>query len=104
MSGGYADDEDHGLYMIYTGQGGNNPRTGRQTDSQEMSRGNAALVTSFKLKLPVRLIRGSNAGTPYSPSEGYSYDGLFLVKKYWQETRSGNTIYRFRLKQTLVEQ
>jgi len=30
LSGGYTDDEDHGDEIIYTGDGGRDPRTGRQ--------------------------------------------------------------------------
>ena len=39
MNGGYEDDEDLWEYIIYTGQGGNDPVTKRQVASQELTRG-----------------------------------------------------------------
>ncbi|KAF8414423.1 PUA-like domain-containing protein [Boletus edulis BED1] len=34
---------------------------------------------------PIRVIRGFKLRSKYGPSEGYRYDGLYVVKKYWQE-------------------
>ena len=43
LNGGYADDEDHGDVIVYTGHGGQDGR-GRQVRDQEVSdSGNAAL-------------------------------------------------------------
>jgi putative restriction endonuclease len=48
--------------------------------------------------LPVRVIRGAGHDSPYSPSTGYSYDGLYSVDDYWHETgRSGFRVWRYRL-------
>lgn len=77
VSGGYADDEDFGSEIIYTGQGGRDESSGRQIKDQEMVRGNKALVKSELEGLPVRVIRGEHRGNPYAPSSGYRYDGLF---------------------------
>lgn len=90
-SGGYEDDEDLGDVIIYTGQGGRNPETGRQVADQSFTRGNAALVTSCLRGLPVRVVRGST-------SAGYTYAGLFRVDEYWMEQgRAGFQICRFRM-------
>src|SRR5829696_1829677 len=48
--------------------------------------------------LPVRVIRGSNHDSPYSPPSGYSYDRLYAVEDFWHEVgKSGFKIWRFRL-------
>jgi len=98
LSGGYEDDADHGDVIIYTGHGGRDPITGQQTHDQPFTRGNRALALSKQNGLPVRVIRGSNHDTPYSPPSGYSYDGLYVVEDFWHEVgRSGFIIWRFRL-------
>lgn len=99
VSGGYEDDEDFGDVIIYTGAGGNDPSTGKQTSDQEIDHpGNAALVTSQNQGLPVRVIRGAGGDPAYSPAEGYRYDGLFRVVDHWGEIgRSGYRVWRFKL-------
>ncbi len=99
LSGGYIDDEDHGDLVIYTGHGGRDLNTGKQIANQRMERGNKALSYSWLHKLPIRLIRGHTHDSPYSPSEGYRYDGLFYVSEYWSETGvDGYRIWRFKLR------
>lgn len=99
LSGGYEDDEDRGDEVIYTGQGGNDPATGRQVYDQELTRGNLALVRNLMEGIPVRVVRGSRHSSPYAPASGYSYDGLYRVEHYWHETgKSGYRIWRFRLR------
>jgi putative restriction endonuclease len=98
LSGGYEDDTDHGDVIIYTGHGGRDPSTGQQIHDQPFTRGNRALAFSKLNGLPVRVIRGANHDSPYSPPSGYSYDGLYAVEDYWHEIgRSGFRIWRFRL-------
>jgi putative restriction endonuclease len=98
LSGGYEDDEDSGDVIIYTGQGGNDARTGRQIADQELRRGNLALFKSCERSLPVRVIRGAGAGSAQSPTSGLRYDGLYLVSRTWSQVgRSGHLIWRFRL-------
>lgn len=102
LSGGYEDDQDHGDTIIYTGAGGRDPRTGRQTHDQPFTRGNRALALSKQNGLPVRVIRGSSHDSPYSPPAGYSYDGLYIVEDFWREIgRSGFVVWRFRLTKIL---
>src|SRR5919199_5598738 len=98
LSGGYEDDEDLGDEIIYTGHGGRDAESGRQIMHQRLTRGNLALAHSSLNGLPVRVIRGANLDSPYAPSSGYRYDGLYIVDDYWQELgRSGFRVWRFRL-------
>ncbi|PJN36178.1 hypothetical protein CG747_35165 [Streptomyces sp. CB02959] len=100
VSGGYEDDEDYGDVIVYTGQGGRDPETGRQIRDQELTRGNAALVTSLTTGAPVRVVRGSGGERQYSPGTGLRYDGLFRVEDHWSERgRSGYLVWRYRLTQ-----
>lgn len=97
VSGGYVDDEDYGDEIIYTGHGGNSG--GRQVQDQSIrAPGNAGLVTSRTLGLPVRVSRGPHATNPYAPKHGYRYAGLYQVDSWWLEGGiDGYQIVRFRL-------
>lgn len=99
VSGGYADDEDHGDYIIYTGHGGKDPNSTRQIADQSLNApGNAGLITSFISGLPVRVIRGKHKSSPFAPPAGYLYSGLYLVTQHWMERGTdGFQIVRFRL-------
>lgn len=99
LSGGYEDDEDLGDLIVYTGAGGNDPKTGKQVEDQTWkNRGNAGLLKSMDEGLPVRVIRGSAHKSKFSPKKGYQYAGLFSVVDAWLETgKSGFKICRFRL-------
>jgi putative restriction endonuclease len=104
VSGGYEDDEDHGDFILYTGQGGNDPATGKQIYDQELVRGNLALVRNMVEGIPVRVVRGSNHISPHSPRAGYSYDGLFRVERFWHDVgRSGFRIWRYQLRKVSPE-
>jgi putative restriction endonuclease len=99
LSGGYEDDLDNGNEIIYTGAGGNDPKTGKQTKDQTwLNTGNAALLTSKDRGLPVRVIRGYKHKSSFSPNTGYTYAGLYSVIDSWMEVgKSGFKICRFRL-------
>lgn len=71
VSGGYEDDVDYGNEIIYTGQGGNDPGSGRQIADQELIRGNLALARSSETGLPIRVVRGADGDPTYSPGSGY---------------------------------
>lgn len=97
-SGGYEDDLDEGDVLTYTGQGGNDPSTGKQVADQTLTRGNLALAKNAAGGLPVRVIRGAGLGSRFSPTEGLRYDGLYRVERYWHDQgRSGFLVWRFRL-------
>ena len=98
LSGGYEDDADYGDMLIYTGHGGRDRSTGQQIYDQPFTHGNRALALSGQYGLPVRVIRGSNHDSRYSPPHGYSYDGLYGVEVVWHEKgKSGFRIWRYRL-------
>ncbi|CAM1372366.1 conserved hypothetical protein [Tenacibaculum litoreum] len=102
ISGGYEDDEDLGDIIIYTGHGGRSNNSKIQVADQTLTRGNKALAISCEKQLPVRVIRGYDKDSKFSPEEGYRYDGLFLVKDYWHDKgKSGYVIWRFRLEKII---
>lgn len=105
LSGGYEDDEDHGAFVIYTGQGGQDPTTKRQIADQDIfAPRNASLITSQMLNQPVRVVRGAHRASPYGPRTGYRYDGCFLVRSHWVKTRDdGFKVIQYRLEQTAVQ-
>jgi putative restriction endonuclease len=98
VSGGYEDDSDEGNEIIYTGHGGNDPATKKQVADQELTRQNLALAQSHENNLPVRVVRGAKLRSAFSPVQGYRYDGLYYVERYWSEPgKSGFLVWRFKL-------
>lgn len=98
LSGGYIDDEDHGDVIIYTGQGGRDEQTERQVADQELTRGNKALAISFEQDLPIRVVRGAQHQSRFSPTSGYRYDGLYKITNYWKDIgEDGYRIWRYKL-------
>ncbi|UAY55665.1 YDG/SRA domain-containing protein [Arachidicoccus terrestris] len=98
LNGGYVDDLDLGSEIIYTGQGGNDANTKRQVADQKWTLGNKALLVSEMSGLPVRLTRGFNHKSEFSPKSGYVYGGLYRVTDHFEEKgKDGYTICRFRL-------
>jgi putative restriction endonuclease len=99
VSGGYEDDEDYGDLIVYTGQGGNDPNTGRQVADQQLTLGNAGLMKSRVEGLPVRVVRGAHPGSPFAPPSGFRYDGLYYVEDAFHVIgKSGFKIWRFKLR------
>ncbi|KAG1749152.1 SRA-YDG [Suillus paluster] len=79
LSKGYEDNVDNGNTIIYVGSGGQD-QDGNQIRDQSFDHApNKALLTSFETKRPVRVVRGANENSFYSPSTGYRYDGLYVV-------------------------
>lgn len=104
VSGGYPDDEDFGNEIIYTGQGGRDPATGKQVRDQELVLGNIGLVRSRLDNRLVRVIRGAHKGSEHAPERGYRYDGLFWVDDHWHDIgRDGYRIWRFRLVKLVLD-
>ncbi|GAB3950358.1 HNH endonuclease [Spirosoma harenae] len=98
LSGGYEDDEDYGDIIIYTGHGGRSQSTGAQVADQQLTHQNLALVLNCQRGLPVRVVRGYNHKSPFSPEQGYRYDGLYRIESYWREKGlSGFFVWRFQL-------
>jgi putative restriction endonuclease len=98
LNEGYEDDIDNGDEVIYTGEGGRDPNTGQQIADQVLTRGNLGLVNSYRMGLPIRVVRGPKLRSPFAPASGYRYEGLYFIERWWEETgRAGFRIYRFRL-------
>ena len=107
LAGGYVDDEDHGDTVVYTGAGGNDRKTKQQTGHQTLHGVNAALDTSRRRGLPVRVVRGRPRPSVLKeyphvvfapPQSGYRYDGLYLVTDCWPDVGAdGFRVWRFRL-------
>jgi putative restriction endonuclease len=98
LSGGYADDEDYGDVIIYTGEGGRDQKTGRQVKDQILTGGNLALAKNYKDGIPIRVNRGYKLDSNYAPKSGYRYDGLYRIENYWKENgKDGFLVWRYRL-------
>lgn len=98
LSGGYEDDIDNGDVIIYTGHGGRDPSSGSQVEDQMLTRQNLALAKNKELHIPVRVVRGYEHRSNFSPNTGYRYDGLYEVEDYWlAQGKSGFEIYHYRL-------
>lgn len=107
ISGASKEDEDWGDYIIYTGHGGNAPRTKKQIEDQSWDfPGNKSLVISEEKQLPVRVIRSSKHNSAFSPTSGYKYGGLYRVVDHWEEkSKGGFLICRFKLvKEEILEE
>ena len=90
LADAYEDDEDGGDVILYTGAGGRDPKSGRQTRDQTLTRGNLALATSKASGRPVRVVR--------KVGDSYRYDGLYFVESFWQEPgQAGFLVWRFKL-------
>jgi len=118
LSGGYEDDTDYGDSFLYTGSGGRdlsgNKRTAAQSSDQTLDRYNEAIAYSCVVRpvttaganagdkwregKPVRVTRAWKAKkhSDFAPEEGFRYDGIYKVKRYWQETgRSSFKVWRY---------
>jgi putative restriction endonuclease len=103
LSGGYADDEDMGEFIIYTGASGRDPNAGRQVADQQLVLGNRALAESHLNGIPICVRRGKAHVSDMPEGFRYRYDGLYRVARYWQEPgRDGFKIWRFRIQKFLA--
>ncbi|KAF7722263.1 ubiquitin-like with PHD and RING finger domains 2 [Apophysomyces ossiformis] len=127
MSGKYPEDEDYGEEFIYTGSGGRKGTNDVQTFDQELTRSNLTLAKCCSAPLnvhrgadagenwkrgdPIRVVRGANlrnmsakrsskpSKETFAPSEGYRYDGIYKVTRYWSgKGVTGHKVWRFALR------
>ena len=105
LAGGFKDNYDLGDEILYTGEGGNDPSTGKQIGDQNIDGpGNSGLIRSMLKKLPVRVIRSSKHNSTFSPKSGYKYDGIYYVEDFQQTTGiDGYKIVRFVLRKVQSE-
>lgn len=108
LNGGYSTDEDHGSWFHYTGAGGL-----KKKDHQIFTKDNLAVAATcdaelnqdgatardWRMSKAVRVIRGYKSGL-YAPAEGYRYDGLYKVVRYWrtEPLSNGYTRYMFEFR------
>ncbi|XP_026440274.1 E3 ubiquitin-protein ligase ORTHRUS 2-like isoform X2 [Papaver somniferum] len=88
LSGGYADDEDHGEWFLYTGRNlsGNKRTNTDQSFDQEFKKLNEALRVSCRKGYPVRVVRShKEKRSPYAPETGLRYDGIYRIEKWWRK-------------------
>lgn len=99
LSEGYEDNKDNGDTIIYVGSGGQD-RDGVQVADQSFDHlPNRALQLSYETKRPVRVVRGKNETSFYSPPEGYRYDGLYVVDEaYMNRGKKGYQMCTFKLR------
>ncbi|XP_059669331.1 histone-lysine N-methyltransferase, H3 lysine-9 specific SUVH5-like [Cornus florida] len=106
-SGRYGNHAESSDVLIYSGHGGNPLFENTKLEDQKFERGNLALKNSMDARTPVRVIIGQKQKLGVSKIKGtskariqkiYVYDGLYLVTKYWQETKQhGKLGYMFQL-------
>ena len=90
----YADDDFREDDLTYSGSGGRDPRTGRQTTNQEMSGRNLYLLRSLETGQPVRVFRRIAVAT----GSGYRYEGLYrVVAAVYEAGKAGFLVWKFRL-------
>ncbi|MPY53353.1 YDG/SRA domain-containing protein [Streptomyces acidicola] len=85
LHGGYEDDEDHWTWVRYTGASPDADKyevngVKKLLRSQSWAyRDNAALMRSYERGHPIRVIRGWEGDSRYSPIDCYRYDGLYEI-------------------------
>ncbi|KAL5729018.1 [histone H3]-lysine(4) N-trimethyltransferase [Ranunculus cassubicifolius] len=96
--------------LVYMGQGGNPAVGDKKPEDQKLERGNLALKNCIDEETPVRVIRGIRGADPLRKKKGslstrgklvttYTYDGLYLVEKFWQEKGTyGTDVFKFQLR------
>ncbi|XP_065336014.1 E3 ubiquitin-protein ligase UHRF1-like [Cloeon dipterum] len=119
FSGGYEGDYDKGNIFVMSGSGGRdlgtNKRISKQSHAQILTGPNLALAqscyskvdhvngaksTNWRKGLPIRVVRGYKLAkiSNYAPPEGYRYDGIYKVVRYFQKEVNGNLMWKFELR------
>jgi len=98
LSGGYKDDIDQGLEILYTGSGGRNDKKVLIKDQTWENNDNASLISSMNLGKPIRVFRGAKHNSEFSPKIGYQYAGLYSIVDAFEDIgENGFKICRFKL-------
>jgi E3 ubiquitin-protein ligase UHRF1 len=99
MSKGYEDNIDRGNTIVYVGSGGQDDDGRQISDQSPDTPANRALFISCDTKRPVRVVRGVNDDNAYSPSQGFRYDGLYVVEEAkMKDGKKGFKMCTFTLK------
>jgi len=97
LAGQYEDDEFGEAEIRYSGNGGRDPKTGRQTTDQIAAGTNLALLKSVETGHPVRVLRKVPAEE--SGPDVYRYEGLYrVIGASYGPGKSGLQVFVFRLR------
>ena len=97
LAGQYEDDDFGEDEIRYSGNGGRDPKTGRQATDQIATGTNLALLRSIETGRPVRVLRKVPALD--SEPDVYRYEGLYrVVGSSFGPGKSGFGVYVFRLR------
>ena len=100
LAGQYEEDDFSEDEILYSGNGGRDPKTGRQISDQVATTGILALLKSEETGLPVRVMRKVPAED--GGLEVYRYEGLYrVVASSYAPGKSGFQVYVFRLRPIL---
>ena len=100
LSDKYEDDEVHEDYILYTGHGGRDPKSGKQVTDQALTDANMGLARSEATGLPVRVYRKIRTS---SDGMAFRYEGLFRVTGHqFTRGKSGFGVFRFRLEPVII--
>jgi hypothetical protein len=100
LAGQYEDDEFGESEICYSGNGGRDPKSGRQTTHQVATGTNLALLKSQETGQPMRVLRKVPAedGGP----DVYRYEGMYsVVASSFGPGKSGFSVFVFRLRPIL---
>ena len=97
LAGQYEEDAFDEEEILYSGNGGRDPKTGQQITNQVATTGILALLRSIETALPVRVLRkvpAEDAGP-----DVYRYEGLYrVVSSTYGPGKSGFLVNVFRLR------
>ncbi|HEX8329455.1 MAG TPA: YDG/SRA domain-containing protein [Hymenobacter sp.] len=97
LAGQYEEDEFGEDEILYSGNGGRDPKTGHQISDQVATTGILSLLKSIETGLPVRVLRKVPAED--NGPDVYRYEGLYqVVVSSYGPGKSGFQVYVFRLR------
>ena len=97
LAGQYEEDAFGEEEILYSGNGGRDPKTGQQITDQVATSGILALLRSIETALPVRVLRKVPAED--DGPDLYRYEGLYrVVSSTYGPGKSGFLVYVFRLR------
>ena len=100
LAGQYEDDEFGEPEIRYSGNGGRDPKTGRQITHQVATGTNLSLLKSQETGQPVRVLRKVPAED--GGADVYRYEGLYsVVGSGYEPGKSGFNVFVFRLRPIL---
>ena len=97
LAGQYEEDDFGEDEILYSGNGGRDPKTGCQITDQVPTTGILAMLRSIETSLPVRVLRKVPAED--NGPDVYRYEGLYQVMgSSYGPGKSGFQVYVFRLR------